>query len=243
MLGALSVLQQQEWLNHVTTFYGCSVGSIIATGMCLGIPCSTLKKRVAKHPILFNTPPEHLLRNSAKFGLHDPQCLSQFIKKVTRVGKRTFQELFQQTQKHLIVVVCNVSTGHIEHWDYRSHPDTKVSVALKLSCHIPFVFTHGRHQGHLYVDGGVGEPIPHTSNAMSTLAISFHDRIDEPIESIVDYTRSMIRAATKMQPVRWHLRLEAGDLSPFQFDMDPDTVQNAYTLGRRQGSLFCKKNS
>jgi len=243
MLGALSTLQRQGWLDDVTSFYGCSVGSIIATGLCLGASCNTLKKRVAKNPIVLDTPPERVMSNSMKFGMHGSQHLLRFIKRVTKVGHRTFQDVFQQTGHLLVVVVCNVSTGAIEHWSHHTHPSTKICTALCLSCRVPFVFTHGTYGGQVYVDGGVGEPVPHTPDPMSTLAVSFVDHIAEPIQSIVEYTRSLLSVAIRYQAVRWRVEIDPGQLSPFDFAMDHTTVKTAYVLGKRQGATFCKKNT
>jgi predicted acylesterase/phospholipase RssA len=241
MLGALSTLQRTGWLDNITRYYGSSVGSVIATGLCLGTPCSVLKKRVENNPIVLDTAPEHVIRNAAKFGMHNPNSLVRFIKKVTRAGKKTFTDVYNQTNKDLVIVVSNVSTGTVEHWDRHSHPNTKIVKALRLSCRIPFVFTHGQHDGHIYIDGGVGEPVPYTTTPMSTLAISFDDHVDS-MTSIVEYARAMVNVATKKQPVRWHIDLDAEDLSPFEFAMDRNTVQQAYALGERQGGLFVKKN-
>jgi predicted acylesterase/phospholipase RssA len=240
ILGALSVLQKEEWLAQVKTFYGCSVGSIIATGLCLGVSCDTMKRRVIRNPIRFSTQPDDVLKNTRKFGMHGGKALRTFIKKVTRVGTKTFRDVYEQTGKTLVVVVCNITTRQIEHWSHESHPTTKVITALRLSCGVPFVFTHGTHQGHVYVDGAVGEPVPWTRAPERTLAVSFDDPTKPP-QTVMEFVHAM-SSIKREQPVRWNVRLQPGALSQFEFAPDEATVNEAYASGIRQARDFCKKN-
>jgi len=166
-IGALLILQQKGILENITRFVGTSSGAILSTMIVLGYnPTEILD-------FLFLTNSHKLLESSYFSGFmnfrkylgyysHEKYrnwLRSIFIHKNININI-TFKELYDKSNKILIIAgTClNKQTTHYYH--YISNPDMLVVKALEISSCIPLIFEPIKWKNDILVDGGLSESFP-----------------------------------------------------------------------------------
>ena len=69
-------------------------------------------------------------------------------------------ELYQSTQKTLVVSVTNLTERHVEYYSYISTPKLSCLNAVRASCSIPGLFKPVRRGGSIYIDGSILDNLP-----------------------------------------------------------------------------------
>lgn len=233
-LGCLYILKKEGWLRRVHTFYGSSSGSIIAAGLVNGRSCKKMYKAVVSSPLVLQGGTWH------HFGVHSGSTLITFIRAVTGIPKKmTFLELYQKTKKTLVVSVCNLTTKKTEQWSYKTHPNIPVLHALRISCSIPLLFQSVTHNGHVYVDGAVGDPVPATENPSRTLRIRFVNT-KTTLQTIQDFFEALI-SVQNLCSTRFDISLDPGDIHSLAFSLEDAQAKKGFLCGKDQARSFIKK--
>ena len=163
-LGVIECLQRNQKLKikQLETLAGSSVGAIIACFLVVGYNVAEIFKLIVdtKFQDLVDV---HVSKLLTHFGLDSGHRLVTVIKNCF-IAKGfdpdiTFEQLYAKTQQRLVITASCLGKG-VTYFDYLSHPDLSVVVALRMSFGIPFLFTAVKYQGDYYVDGGLLDNCP-----------------------------------------------------------------------------------
>lgn len=163
LIGALDVLFEHGALNKVHTFIGSSIGSLIATCICLGYT-PTEAHKIFMELDLVQMRKIELWNVVHKFGLDSGDRIMEYIK--TRFRAKdvstsiTFEELFKKTNKRLIITGTCIDKHCVEYFGPQTKPTMKIIDAIRISISMPFYFTAPRYEGRCYGDGGLLDNFP-----------------------------------------------------------------------------------
>lgn len=172
-IGALTALDNafkkrgKDLYSQLKGCSGCSIGALAALLTCLSVRQKQLYKQMIRFDISAIMADIDLKNFTETYGLHSGDILRNQLFKILEMytGDEfiTFAELYQQTKKHLLMTVTNVSTGQVEIHDHINTPNFIVVNSLMASMCIPIIFSPVVINSHLYVDGGILNGIPFQS--------------------------------------------------------------------------------
>lgn len=162
-LGALDYLYTQtpERITSVKRYAGSSAGSLIALFLVLGYT-----PREVLQIVMANTS-RNMRSNWFWYPSNIMSCFglntrSRFIKYVKKYFKQkhfdprvTFQQLYERTEKTLVITGTNISKRKVDYFSHITSPDMPVIDAIQASVNIPYYFTKFNYKGDYYIDGGV----------------------------------------------------------------------------------------
>lgn len=157
MLGAVKEMQTIGVLRDVRVVVGTSAGALVGAVCVMGVDAREVLEKVLRRPLLshFKLDFDGLI-SSGGFGLDDGAGLSQLIDEV--LGQQvTFRQLKEATGKSLVVVATSLATRRAVYMDADSHPNMLINTAIRMSCSVPVLFDCVKHEGDVYVDGGLTE--------------------------------------------------------------------------------------
>lgn len=206
--------KQKLWnIEHIQTIYGTSIGSILATILCLRYDWNTLDDYFMKRPWekVFHYDLHTLFSCVQNNGIFTRAVTEQILKPLL-LGKDilpsvTMDEFFQKTGIELHVMVTNVNV--FEHVDvsYKTHPGWSLVDAVHSSCAIPLLFKPISIDGILYCDGGfcVNYPlkqcIENGANPDEVFGIQNteidNEEIDTTMFSLFDYITHLLNKILK----------------------------------------------
>ena len=198
-LGVLQYYHVQGYLNQAKVFAGTSIGSFLAALYSSGFdPLDILKIFLEIKVIL---PEDADWGNITRdYGIYSTNRLKKWMEYIFREKfgyVPTLLELFQKTNKHLILCAYNVTKTRIEYFTWKTEPDMTIVDAIIASCTIPLMFKPFHYKGSLYVDGARGEvcPLEYTRNYMTNytnhrlLCVAFDER--EP-KSFTEFMNNVV---------------------------------------------------
>ena len=165
-LGFLKYLGDNNLLDNVDTFVGCSGGSIMALIISLGYNLETITELFLKldSEKLKKIDTDSVLNFFDNYGLDNGNNMERALRIIlkTQHGRETisFKELFETFGKRLIVCSVNLQKHQEEFFDYISNPDMDIITAVLMSLSIPIMFSPREFNSDLYVDGGLICPYP-----------------------------------------------------------------------------------
>jgi predicted acylesterase/phospholipase RssA len=163
-VGALLALQQRGVrLDRLLGAGGTSIGALFALLTCVGYSPQEMEKMVygveVSQLIDFNL--STLLR---EFGLDDGTKVRGYMETLLRKKeldtRTTFAQLRELKQKHLLMVGCNIHDYSEYRMDWESTPDMPIVDACAISMALPLMFAPTKHEGGLYIDGGLVNNFP-----------------------------------------------------------------------------------
>lgn len=165
--GTLIELERRGILQNLKRFCGTSAGAIIATALAIGYSGTELSK------LLCDTNFSQFMDNSfgivrdmnriyTKYGYCKGNNFLNFacdmIAKKTyniRHGNITFKELYDISDKELVLVATNLSKDKVAYLSRFTTPNMPISLAVRASMSIPFVYTPVTYDNDIYCDGGI----------------------------------------------------------------------------------------
>jgi NTE family protein len=194
-LGALKALDDLELLNNINEFAGVSIGSLI---------CSLLNINYKTYEIyeIFSQLDFNKMKNIdfpslfTKFGVDNGDILKLILHKLFN-GKNiptdvTFKQLFELTNKKLIIVATCINTKTPFYMSVDSTPNLSVITSICMSCAVPFYFVPIEYEGKLYIDGGCIDNYPihlyenQLDNVIGIYLASIRDKA-EKISNLEDF--------------------------------------------------------
>jgi predicted acylesterase/phospholipase RssA len=153
--------KQNLWnIEHIQTIYGTSIGSILATILCLRYDWNTLDDYFMKRPWekVFQYDLHTLFSCVQNNGIFTRTVTKQILKPLL-LGKDilttvTMAEFFQKTGIELHIMVTDVNRFEPVDVSYKTHPGWSLVDAVHSSCAIPVLFKPISIDGNLYCDGG-----------------------------------------------------------------------------------------
>ncbi len=166
-IGAMEILRQRGYLDHIGRVGGTSAGAINALIFALGY--SIEEQREILESTNFRDFMDSsfgvirdIRRLARQFGWHKGDFFRDWLGDLikARLGKvdATFADLkAKEGAPDLYVIGTNLSTGFAEIFSAERHPDMRLIDSVRISMSIPLFFAAKRHgeRDEVYVDGGV----------------------------------------------------------------------------------------
>lgn len=187
-IGVLKYLENKKYinLNNVNIFVGTSAGSIISFFLILGYNIKEIKKIISNLNFQKLEPNIDMIKilenNGIDNGLKIMTIIISFLQEKFKIDDITFEELYNKTNKKLIIIGTNFTLLKEEVFSYELTPNMSVILAIRISISIPFIFTPILYNSNYYIDGGFTNCFPiKYCNKNSTLGIyiTFENNIKE----------------------------------------------------------------
>lgn len=167
-IGFLKYIKEfnNDLLDNIKNFAGTSSGSIIATGLVLGYTIEEMEELLIKLDLtrFKNINSDGILNFFDNFGLDNnfqfENLFRIMFKKKIKDENITFKELFNITNKRLIIVSTNINRKKTVYFCYKNTPNIKVIDALIASISIPLVYFPRKIDNELYLDGCITNHFP-----------------------------------------------------------------------------------
>tara|TARA_B100001123_G_C15286548_1_gene1015827 strand:- start:57 stop:935 length:879 start_codon:yes stop_codon:yes gene_type:complete len=207
LIGALQVLERSNLLSNIKTVIGCSIGSVFSLFFILGYKSKDIFKILSSHnveDIYFNRPINNdnlILNLTAELGINDGtgliRILQIFLEQKGLSLNTTFKQLYEKTNKELIILASNIIDNKLEILSHIKHPNMSVSLAIKASSAIPLVFTPVNYNNKILVDGGFLSDTNCESIKEDTLILrlkseQYYD-VENVIDNIYDYVKLLFQ--------------------------------------------------
>ena len=165
-LGALHYFWENCQLNYtsITHYSGASVGSLISLLLVCGYTPFEIWTHVYNVDSIFSLQLPN--SSSSLFSSYGLMSVDGVIGKVRELVEAkydklpTLLELYQETQKTLIISVTNLTEQHVEYCSYISTPNLSCLDAVRASCSIPGLFKPIWREGSVYIDGSILDNLP-----------------------------------------------------------------------------------
>lgn len=200
--GVMVRLKEAGFVDKVTSWYGCSAGSIGAYLCTLGVSTAWLKdfSIYVDSRYLLKIDEDVVMNFTTTWGLSDGDASKAYIGGIVDTWEPgsstwTFADLQRKRPGVFLgISATNLSKRRLEVFSHETTPDLLIVDAIRASSAIPFMFTPWTSPwGDIYCDGGITEECPwtHVKDKANTLVIACDDcqivGRKEPIESILDY--------------------------------------------------------
>jgi NTE family protein len=160
-LGFIKALDEHNILSNIKSVIGTSSGALIAVLCVLDFKYSEIEEIMLKINTsnLKNISSENIINFFNDYGLDDGKNFHRIIKIILNIKVKneniTFKELFELTNKRLIITATCVNNMNIEYFDHINTPDIPVITVLLMSISIPIIFKPIKIENKYYVDGGL----------------------------------------------------------------------------------------
>ena len=197
-LGFIKALNEYDLLKNVTSIIGTSSGSLIAVLCILDFNYNEIEEIILKINAsnLKNINSDNIINFFKDYGVDDGKNFERIINIILNIKVKneniTFKELYELTNKRLIITATCVNTMDIEYFDYQNTPDISIKKVLLMSISIPLIFKPIKIDNKYYVDGGLISHYPidffkdEKDETLGVLVTSSLNKFME-INSIQDY--------------------------------------------------------
>lgn len=198
-LGGLYALYQHNYLQYIKTIAGTSIGALIGTLLIIDYTPQEMYEFIlgldfSKMASL------NIMRLLEKGGLDDGNKIIIIIKKLFKNKNIstdiTLKELYNKTEKELIIVTTCINTKKIHYLSYKTTPNLSVIKALRMSISVPIYFTPVNWNDHLYIDGGCMDNYP---------IRLFDDILDDVIGIFLSDNREQIEKIDNFENILIHI--------------------------------------
>ena len=160
-LGFIKALNERDLLKTITSIIGTSSGSLIAVLCILDFSYNEIEDIILKINTskLKNINSDNIINFFKDFGVDDGKNFERIINIILNIKVKneniTFKELYDLTNKKLIITATCVNSMDIEYFDYEKTPDISIKKVLLMSISIPLIFKPVKLDNKYYVDGGL----------------------------------------------------------------------------------------
>jgi len=165
VLGALEYLYNMCGLEHITTFYGTSIGAIISGLLAIGYTPMEILVYICVQKIMAHLVSTfHIANIITEKQFLDSSLFTQLLSKIIndKLGYiPTLEDVYTKFGKKVCVVTISrdVPTKPL-YFSYENKPKLGLDSALHMSSSIPFVLGYAKYDDHEYLDGGLLDPFP-----------------------------------------------------------------------------------
>lgn len=168
-LGVLYYLENNGKLICIDTYICVSVGAIIGLLHNIGLSVKEIIYLAVENVDIIdldlsNIDFINIISNfRSTFGLFSTHKIREVITKaiIAKLGYiPSFKELYDRTNKELIIVEFSLSRKATQYYSYVNMPNMSCVDAVMLSINIPGIFDKAMYQDTVYIDGAFGDPYP-----------------------------------------------------------------------------------
>jgi predicted acylesterase/phospholipase RssA len=169
-IGYLGILKklEEKGIKDFTILSGSSIGGIICAGFVLGYSIDEIKEiflTLTFNDIFCVKDTKILTLLSSTFSISDGTKIDSVIRSYISNKKYnpdtlTFKELYEKTNKYLILTGSNITKNRVDYFSHIKTPDMKVFTALQITSRMPFFYPYVRYNNYDYVDGFLYDPFP-----------------------------------------------------------------------------------
>jgi predicted acylesterase/phospholipase RssA len=161
-LGALYELEINGLIDNVKRYSGASIGGFFAVLLCIGYKPSEIIDKVFEYNL--NDLKDVDFKNSFNnMSLMIGERFHFFIKKLISEKENpeiTLKDLFDKTQKEIIISVTCVNDSKVEYINYKSDPHLTIFKLVCMTTSIPIIFPPIIYKNKYYADGGIIDNFP-----------------------------------------------------------------------------------
>jgi predicted patatin/cPLA2 family phospholipase len=162
-LGSLQYAFDNYLLKNITTYIGCSAGSMICYLLAIGytpieivvyICCNQLMEKMVHFNIVA------MINNQ---GASSYNTINETFEKMTinKIGfYPTLKDLKDKFGKTLICSTYNITEQKIEYLSPDTYPNLPCITAIRMSSNLPLVFENFKYGNSVYIDGGICDNFP-----------------------------------------------------------------------------------
>ena len=164
--GCLKYMYENNLIDNLEAICGTSTGSIISTAVSLDYNIAEIIELLIKIDFnkFSNINSEGILNFFDNFGVDNTNELERVFRIIIKVktGNEdlTFKELFDLTNKKLVIYSTNLNKMESDYFDYVKTPDYKIIDALISSISIPILFCPKKMNETYYIDGSLTNHYP-----------------------------------------------------------------------------------
>jgi NTE family protein len=167
-VGALTLLQKEGLLQHITHFAGSSSGAIYAAALGCGVSIpeitQTLHQTKTKLFLDHTNVIGDLCRLYKKYGwykgLYLEKWFGDFLAKYAGCSELTFAQAFAKTGKTLVITAVDMTSGTVLYMSHQTTPDLMIKEAVRRSTAVPILFCPVASSNNLFLDGGLLDNYP-----------------------------------------------------------------------------------
>lgn len=169
VLGALQYLKDIGVMESIKNYIGTSIGCVISFLLIIGYEPCDIVVRFIQHKYLGRIQPASILDLFLKGnGILRYDDFNEILTEMILLKRETvptFGEVLDEYGVNLICVTYNYSKKKEVIVSGETHPHMKTLDGLRMSCNLPFVFSHFQYEGDYYFDGFLSNnfPIHHIS--------------------------------------------------------------------------------
>lgn len=245
-IGALHALDTMNYLSTITTYAGTSVGALLSLLLNVGYSphdihevmqqCDLLKLKSMSFDNLFT-----------QFGLDNGNQIEKLLKVMIKSKgfneNITFKDLYDKTNKKIIMVATCINTKKAVYLSHETFPHMPVLKAARMSISIPFYFIPVEHEGKLYIDGGCIDNYPiqlfsdQLDNVIGIYLSDIRNSVDS-VANIEDFLSNLIQSLLEGVTVnsikgyeKCTVRIDVSDVGIMSLDIDSIKKQNLFDSG------------
>ena len=215
-LGAIQCLEKSNLMKNTKNYIGTSCGSITASLLAAGYTTDELfiilyekdgnflniklgYYRISK----FLSYIRNLIKLFTSYGYYNGDEIELFVEQLLekKLGKKkiTFKELYDITGNNLVITGTCLTTQSVLYFNKETYPNMTVSLAVRISSAIPYVFKPVEWSNRIMVDGGIlnNFPISYFDNdgITNTKTLGFKFQLENDnvsINNVKDYSIQLI---------------------------------------------------
>jgi predicted acylesterase/phospholipase RssA len=212
-LGLLLKFEEENYLSNVDTFIGCSVGASISLLLVSNCRMDKIINESMDLNLINDMSDINIDHLKDSLGLLSIKTIEDRLKQLMIdkfVVVPTLKQLFDLTNRNLIIVTFNLDKTRKEYISKDTDPDLSCVEAVMMSMAIPGLICPRIYKGNVYVDGAVGDPYPvlHLDDGINDILGVYIDSEQSSYSSDSNIFRYLFRCAQASMKVLRDLAIE-----------------------------------
>jgi predicted acylesterase/phospholipase RssA len=259
-LGALLLFEKERYLERINKYVGVSVGAIISLLLVAGCSVTEIISDAVDVNIFQDISCINPTESKQKMGIISNRHIQERL--IKRMESKfgiipTMEQLYLITGKILTCVSLNIDTEKVEYINKDTYPTICCVDAVLMSMNIPFLFYKIKHNGHVYIDGALGDPYPihlYDDGETDILGIYINSKTPTHLKSADDslplyFYKVAFAAMTQLKNMRIanassrckHLRLSTTVLDTIGITSDLETKSQMIMIGFEKAQRFVRR--
>ena len=255
IIGSLKVLYEKDLMKDIVAYIGSSVGGLICYLLNIGYTIDELfdimfnidfsKYRELNFSSIFN-----------EWGIDSGNSLMKLIFSISKQknisNDITFIELYNKTNKELILTGSNIVKNEIVYYNHINTPDMKIMDAIRITISFPFIFYPIKQSDSILVDGGMFSPYPieYFKDIPDKIGIVVHNKfIYNNIENCEDYLITMINCMQERYEKIYldkyesdSIILNINNINSMNFELTKEIKEEMFEIGVKTANSFLERD-